>query len=384
MKKTIVLLTIVLALIAAPVFAETGFAGSVEFKYGTDFDGFATDTGNDTTISLDGSVGEFSSISVGIEADGDSAATATLMTLSQDVTGALGIDGPVSFAYKMGKQTYSPADYSGVAGYEDAGIDAKIGQKWTGSLADGDTEFSTDSRLGTVLTFGFADMIMLDAVVYPQSYFEEADSIWGVVDTYTEFGVNLYGTFGPAQVSAYFVGSPYTNMIEDIADLDSDAIDENGKMVGANAGITVDALKIGIVWETKLNNDYVNAGLEDETPMTTSIGAAAQYSIGPVTPGLALKTGMTEDVDFDFAADTGYGLNVTFAAAEALNLTAAIGGAFDFDAVVYEVGVDYALDGITYALGYTKGSEFAGYDAEFTNDDGDAVGNMYVKVKASF
>jgi hypothetical protein len=277
MKKTIVLLTIVLALIAAPVFAETGFSGAVEFKYGTDFDNFDTDTGNDTTISLDGKVGEFSTISVGIEADGDSAATATLMTLSQDVTGALGIDGPVSFTYKMGKQTYSPADYSGVAGYEDAGIDAKIGQKW----AAGDTavEFTTDSMLGTVLTFGFADMIMLDVAVYPASYFEIADPIFGEVDTYTEIGINLYGTFGPAQVSAYFVGSPYTSLIEDVTDPDSDAIDENGKMMGANAGLTFDALKVGIVWETKLSNEYVDWELAipagADTNQSTKIGAAA-------------------------------------------------------------------------------------------------------------
>jgi hypothetical protein len=77
-------------------------------------------------------------------------------------------------------------------------------------------------------------------------------------------------------------------------------------------------------------------------------------------------------------------LNVTFAAAEALNITAAIGGAFDFDALNYEAGLDYTLDGVTYAIGYTKDSEFAGYDAEYENDKAESIGNMYVKVKASF
>ncbi|MBF9018067.1 MULTISPECIES: hypothetical protein [unclassified Oceanispirochaeta] len=377
MKKTIVLLTIVLALVAAPVFAETGFTGSVEFKYGTDFSDFATDTGNDTKISLDGKVGEFSTISVGIEADENSNASATLMTLSQDVTGALGVEGPVSFAYKMGKQTYQPADYSGVGGYEDAGRDAKIGQ---GYEAD-DTDFTTNSMLGTVLTFGFADMIMIDAVVFPASYFEKAaDAANGYfdADNFAEFAVNAYGTFGPAQVSVYYTMSNLSYL----ADSDGDAIDEAGDMIGANLGLVIDALSVGVLWETDLEKDFQAAtGVTGTKPMNTEIGIAAKYVIGSVTPGIAFKTAFYDGSDF--AADSGLGLNVTWAAAEMFNVTAAVKNSFVFDdlgdTLGYEVGVDYTLDGVKYSIGYTDGSEFKAYDAELSD-----TGNMYVKVGASF
>jgi hypothetical protein len=376
MKKTIVLLTIVLALVAAPVFAESGFSGSVEFKYGTDFSDFATDTGNDTTISLDGTVGEFSTISVGIEADENSSASATLMTLSQDVTGALGVEGPVSFAYKMGKQTYQPADYSGVAGYEDAGRDAKIGQ---GYEAD-DADFTTNSMLGTVLTFGFADMIMVDAVVYPASYFEKAaDAANGyfAADTFAEFAVNVYGTFGPAQVSVYYTMSNLSYLSDG-----DDPIDENGDMIGANLGLVIDALSVGVLWETDLEKDFqFGAGVTGTKLMNTEVGVAAQYAIGSVTPGIAFKTAFYDGSDF--AEASGLGLNVTWAAAEMFNVTAAVKNSFVFDdfanTIGYEAGVDYTLDGVKYSVGYTDGSEFAAYDAELSD-----TGNMYVKVGASF
>ncbi|MDC7234444.1 MAG: hypothetical protein PQJ58_14520 [Spirochaetales bacterium] len=393
MKKTIVLMTIVLAILAAPVFAETGFSGSVDYNFGTDFDMYDQGTDNSTAITLDGKVGEFSTVSVGIEADDDSNASATIMTLSQDVTGALGVEGPVTFAYKVGRQTYSPADYSGVAGYEDAGADAEIGKSWS---VDSDGVYDTDSMLGLVLTFGIADMVNVDIAAYPGSYYEvgkyaSADGL--ADDTYPEFGINAYGTFGMVDASVYYVMSKKSM---GLLDSDTDNIDDNGDYFGINLGAVIDALSVGVLFEMAPDQKFIYDNGTTLDSMDTGlsvgrIGVAAQYTIDALTAGLAYKTGFASETVYNddgsevtFAESSFVGVNLTYAITEAANVWAAYGTPFAVytgdlsDSMVYEVGAETTLDGVTYGIGYTKGSEFKAWDAELED------GNVFVSISASF
>ena len=394
MKKTIVLLTIVLAILAAPVFAETGFSGSVDYNFGTDFNTFTSGTDNSTAITLDGKIGEFSSISVGIEADDDSDASASIMTITQDVTGALGVEGPVSFAYTLGRQTYSPADYSGVAGYEDAGADAEIGKSWLDDTAPG--TYTTDSMLGAVLTFGIMDMVSLDVVVYPGTFYDydDANGIGGIaavglLDSPLEFAANLYGTFGMVDASAYYVASKKAAFLE----ADDDDTDTNGNYFGFNAGVTLDSVKVGILFEAAPDQEVLTALGVFDTGMTVgNYGIAANYTWEALTAGLAFGSGFASEtvynVDGDemtFAEASGVGINLTYALTEASNVWAAakfpLGTAdsVDFaDAMGYEAGIEASLDGVTYGVGYSKASDFKAYDAELED------GNIFVSISASF
>lgn len=389
MKKTIVLLTIVLAIIAAPVFAETGFSGSVDYNFGTDFDTYKDGTDNSTKISLDGKVGEFSTVSVGIEADDDSNASATIMTLTQDVTGALGVEGPVSFSYTVGRQTYSPADYSGVAGYKDAGADATIGKSWSYDATD--MEYDTDSMLGLVMVFGIADMVNVDIAAYPGSFYEvgkytEADGLQD--DTYPEFGINVYGTFGMVDASVYYVMSKRSF---GLADSDGDNIDGDGAYFGFNLGAVVDALSVGVLFEMAPDQKVIVEAPAggytsiDKGMSTGRYGISAQYTIDALTAGLAFKSAFaSEDTGLEWGEVSGVGVNLTYAVTEAANVWAAFAtpfdsGAADFaDVIAYEIGAEASLDGVTYGVGYTTRSDFKAYDAEL------ADGNVFVSISASF
>lgn len=333
MKKTIVLLTIVLALIAAPVFAETGFSGSVDYKFGTNFTEFGDEVDNDSAISLDGKVGEFSVVSVSIEAneegyDGteDQTAKVTNLVLSQDVTGALGLSSPVTFAYALGVQSFEPADYSEVAGYGEAGLDAE-----------------TATGLALVATFGVTEMFMLDVAAFPKTYFGAAH----------EFAVNAYGTISMVDYSAYYQLSAV-----------------GGDMVGANMGLVIDALSVGAALDMILT-DAMNSGV---------YGVAAQYTIEAFTAGLAFGSAFANvDTGMTFSDVSAIGVNLNYDITEAATVWAAVKMPFAdiSDNFGYEAGIEAGLDGVTYGIGWTDASDYKAFDAGLG-------GNLFVEVSAAF
>ncbi len=123
MKKTFVLLTIVLALLAAPVFAEVAFSGEANFGISSDF-AAAGDIGTDGKVGfkgtvdklklgVTGNVDEFTTVTFDLgfkgqygkdfKGDKGSVSLAPKFTVKTDVTGAMGLELPVAVTLITGK-----------------------------------------------------------------------------------------------------------------------------------------------------------------------------------------------------------------------------------------------------------------------------------------
>ncbi len=110
MKKTVVLLTIVLALLAAPVFADVSISGKAEFGVSSDFGdprdlqdgqlGFQSKL-KKLRLGVKGSVDEFTTVKFDVKYEkiaakgGKPADVVPMFTVKSDVTGAFGLDIPV-------------------------------------------------------------------------------------------------------------------------------------------------------------------------------------------------------------------------------------------------------------------------------------------------
>lgn len=371
MKKTFVILTIVLAILAAPVFAEVTASGEVNFQFMTDFDDNYSEVvdSNDLIINLGGTVGEYTSISAEFEAefadtdgdltdgldDGDATSRAVSMnaaTVTQDITGALGIQAPVSLAVTFGIDGFSPEEYN--------------------DMAYGDFDKDGEVDPGTIMTkfsIGIMDMVTIDA-----AYFEEY-----------KMGFNAYGTFADmVDVSVYFLKDFTTSAWDFSAIVPPDA--EDPYAIGFNTGVTVmEGLKVGAgieygAWDT--DADIENA---------MAYGLSVVYTgVEGLTVELGTNTTSYEDAD-DFAEQTSVKTGVAYALTDMFSVTGAFGvsaldaGDDEFeDVVLYEVGAKAAIDGMTYNVGYALGSDYEAAAGGFTDEDGDRVGNFYLKVGASF
>ncbi len=362
MKKTIVLLTIVLAFVAAPVFAETtsAFSGEVEYAFGSDFSDYKEDLDSIGKISLTGQVGEFTTITLSYEMEADSDGSGdttndawlntTNLILTQDVTGALGVDGPISFAYALGKQDFEVADYSAVAGYGDFEADAE-----------------TNSALGLKMTIGATEMFNADVVVYPKSYYDGKE----------EFALNAYGTVSMIDYSAYVV----MNNAYDVSDLNDDFPSITTDMIfyGVNVGAVIDALSVGVLFE----------GVSVEEESLGKFGVAGKYQVTEeFSAGLAFGTKFTSvDTGKDFSDYSAIGINVNYDFSEAFGVWAAailnnlnFDNDFYDDIFGYELGAKAMLDGVTYSAGWTYKSDYQAFDASSMCPDG----NIFFKVAASF
>lgn len=290
MKKNIVLSMIALTLLVVPALAEPTFGGA--FSYGFHFDIDPDDDGVDSTIFEEGdhnasieftaAISDFTSLSAKIKGDDDAEVKVEHMILTQDVTGALGIDGPVAFGFKVGKQSYTPPDYSHfhdpdftvgidvVPEKEDKTIYVKDGNtpsdpehyevtaqqvKVHEALKDvinGENRVISakyqgeDSKeIGFVITFDLLEGVLkLDGILYPKSLMDDDE------DT-TEAGVTLYGSVGPVNYAAYYVKSDRFDASEyhvidsakrpvpvTLVDSAGDTIDEEGDSTGLNFDLT--------------------------------------------------------------------------------------------------------------------------------------------------
>ncbi|MDA3955196.1 hypothetical protein [Oceanispirochaeta sp.] len=402
MKKTIVLLTIVLAILAAPVFAEVTTSGDVEFDwaFGADDNYKDGETDGSAKIALDGAISDFTSISAAFEADYDDSASLNAMTLTQDITGILGVDGAVAFSYTVGFMGYSPVTYSEVAPYTAGIFDAEAGKKvgvdgnfGSSTYTVGEDYYSASSMLGFKMMFGLADMVNVDVALYPSSMMsKESRGYYGAADSALEMGINAYGTFGMVDASVYYVASTRTNLLED----DGDDADSNGNMFGFSAASTVmEGLKVGAGLEMNMDQDIIDvtgAKVGEVGMSVTDVSVDAAYTMDALTAGLSFYTAFaSEDTGLDFAEVSGIGISAKYAVTEMANLTAALTTPFSpidplefADVMGYEVGADVTLDGVTYMAGYTLMSDYSAYDAEFLNKKGEATGDVYLKIKASF
>ena len=407
MKKTIVLLTIVLAILAAPVFAEVGTSGSVEFDwaFGSDDNYKDGETDGAAKLAIDGAISDFTSVSAEISADYDDSASLNAMTLTQDVTGAMGADGTVGFSYTVGFMGYSPVNYAEVAPRSIDIFDAEVGKKvgvdgntyvldgTTGDFTPGDDYYSASSLLGFKMMFALADMVNVDVALYPSSMMsKESRGYYSAADSALEMGLNAYGTFGMVDASVYYVASTMTNYKED----DDDDADSNGNMFGFSAkAAPMAGLTVGAGFEMVMAQDIIDMSGAKVDEVADAYGAYnvnAAYTMDALTAGLGFGSNFTTgDSDLTFAEVSTVVVSAKYAVTEMANLTASVKtplspvDPLEFaDVMGYEVGADVAFDGVTYMAGYTKMSDWNAYDGEFVNDKGESVGNVYLKIKASF
>lgn len=440
MKKNIVLVMVVLALLVVPAFAEPTFSGEAKYTLvvnndvadGTDIQW--EDMSNNAKINFDAQMDDFTSLSAEVKADQGKALEVQTMVFSQDLTGALGIDGPVSFSYKLGKQDYAPKNYSLTKE-----PDAKVGvlvekvteEVWTTKAVKDDNDViigyttvkedvdvkngnlikgSDSSMLGFVATIGIMDALNIDVAVYPTVFLNEAEKD-------EELAINVYGAFGNVEASVYYTKSVLYNYCKDT---DDDGMkDDKGDMFGFNAKATFDALAVSALVETRLEDEGVDKKVEKAT---SKAAVAATYDFGD----LDLKLGVdvagigndkhsvndTKEVDWnvkdaadvdlnvdyvmdaltaglavegsldDFAGNSNAKLTVKYALGNATFFAAGKATQFkDFkaeDHFKYDLGVSSSIGAATYAVGYNNGID----TLDTLADEGDK--GFFFQVKASF
>jgi len=367
MKKTIVLLTIVLAIVAAPVFAEVTASGDIDLRFAYNADNYQEDSDNDVDVKLGATLSDFTSLSFNlsaindVEAD-DNAVTLDDVTLTQDITGALGVDAGVGVAMTFGISSFEPKEYQGVAGYGDFEYADE-----SGDFMIGDVDVMNILDPGTIMTqasLSVADMVTVDVAVYEPGA--------EVASDFMQYGINAYGTFGMVDASANVM--MYT---VDATSIGLDA-DEAVTAIGFNAAAApIDGLKVGAGVQS-FGMDGENSG---------SYGLSAAYTMDALTAGVAMKSSFTSyDTDDEFADVTTLAFNVNYAVSDAATVFAGVmvpDLAGDGD-LGYEVGAKYVLDGVSYIAGYTFTSDYMAYAPGFVDEDGENAGNVFVKIKASF
>lgn len=450
MKKNVVLGMIVLGLLVVPALAEPTFSGS--FSYGFHYDPEADDTkkifeegDHDASIDFTAAISEYTSLSAKMDGDSGGNVEVDHMILSQDVTGALGVDGPLGFSYKVGKQNYAPPDYSH---FKDPG--AEVGVQVSGSMdevlvqhdLDGDTATpdvwvvtkadklyttttqvvdasgnpvvdsagnpvyltkprgSDANEIGLVLTFDLLDgTAMLDAAVYPKSFMDDND------DT-MELGITLSGKAGPAEYAVYYAKSEEFAYV----DSDGDTIDGDGDVVGANLKLTFGDFVATVLGEYDLDEGQeaalaaISAGYSI-AGLTATVGAdLAKIGIAKEDNGNVEWEAMDNlDVDLDLGYTiAGFETNVEFRSSlddfspnSSAKLTAAytLGDLVLYGAAKMGTFKDFEVkDDLTYEAGLTYTLDNVAFNVGYTNgsdykayyDSPDHKKGVYLNITTSF
>ena len=388
MKKNIVLVMVVLALLVAPAFADPTFSGEFKYTmvYDLDDDAKTADqpwekVGSKASIAFGTDLDDFTSVTAEMKADEDKEVKVQNLILSQDLTGVLGIEGPVTFSYKLGVQDYEVQN-NAIMG--DA--DAKVGTMVVladDATADNPRKGSDSKLFGFVSTIGIMDVLNIDVVAYPETLLDDMKND-------EEFGVNVYGTFGPVALSAYYVKSvpfEYRNGDND------DDLDNKGDMAGFNSLVTFsDNFSASVLVEARLEDKGTDVeGSKAVEKTTTKAGVAAAYTLGGLTTKLGAdvaKLGADDfdlvdnlDVDLilgyaldtfnagfelktsldDFAAESSAKVKFDYTIADAKFFASAKAKTLkDFKAeedLAYDFGVSYAAGAATFNVGYANGAD---------------------------
>ena len=384
MKKTFVILTIVLAILAAPVFAEVTASGEVDFQWAFNADDYAEKIdSNDMVLDLGGMVGDYTSIKAEFEGeykdkdgsigDGDVKEDGNVAlndaTLTQDITGALGIDSPVSVSLTFGVSGVGddPVNYNEIAGYGDMSSD---GQVDPGSIM-------------TKASFG------IDTITADFSIWEDKN-----------YAAEVYGNVADAaDVSVYYYTeavSDWEDFLEDLGDANTTYTIKDAYVFGLNgAADVIDGVTVGAGMEMfAFDKIYVGSiDVSDDAPSSfTQFGVSASYTMDALTAGLGVNGIYFEDTDlieYKMAEKTNVAVNVNYMVNDMTTVFAAMampldsGDADTEDVFNYEAGAKLAVDGVTYIAGYTLGSDYEAYAAGFMDKE-DRAGNFFVKVAASF
>jgi len=323
MKKTLSIMLCAFALLAAPAFADVAITGEFTYGFNTSADAYESviDTGD---LVVTGSTEnasvvygmDFTKVAAGLDDD----ATNDLMSvdfisdlyMKMDLTGAMGIETPVSVSFKTGRTSFDAQNYLGdIMGYE------------TYDVIDAET--ATSTFLG--FTFNIMDLFNVDYAIDPN-----------LVDGVKEMFAGAYGTFAFVDAEAYY------NISE--ANYDAFGFDFVAHLDGF---VPMDKLNFGAGAEYDMDNEL------------TRYGASA----GAEMAGFYFGTGLA-GFYADAADQLGLGFDTSYAVTEAFKVY----GAFmmkdlsdvSSDTTGYEVSASYTFDGaVTAYAGYATAG--TGYNA---------------------
>ena len=378
MKKAFMLVAAI-AMLAAPVFAEITVSGEFEMLWSHEFtedvagQTYVDDNENSVELDLGVEVGEFTTVSMTFlaeptVADVTAAVSVDAWKISQDITGALGMDGAVDVTVATGNITFDAKQY--VADFHEFG------------------EYDTaGNSVDFMVTLGLMDMLTVELGLFPVSYAGPSDDF--------DFGVNVYGVFGPVSIAASFVKENDTAVASNVADAIADG--DPTKLVDVESAIEVNAL-IDLAPVTVAAQVQVY-DLEDDaqdTDMQALLAAEWASDMGLTITGEYYATEMLSDLDMDFrfaaeyvmgavTLDANYdvyqileattnvrtmevGAGVSFAASEVVELHVN----FDItdmsevaDNMEVNVGSDLAIGAMSYSIDYTLATK-----AETVTEDG--------------
>ncbi|MDF1568051.1 MAG: hypothetical protein P1P77_08530 [Spirochaetaceae bacterium] len=393
MKKILILALV--AIVAGAAFAETDpvFSGSFSTYWAYSFAGetLSDDNSLGMSVALNATIDDFNTVSVSVgladamywddiydddkfyDADlggtaGDNGAGVGTQTdsefgnrgdylrmngftLSTDLTGALGVDAPVSVTTKMGDFGFGTVNVANVAPLSTDVVG--------GSGADG--------GVGIALSIGVMDMVTLGTVVYPVNAFEDKKGETGVT-------LQASGIAGMIDVAAYFIASEW-NYAGDVNNIDGDPVDDEGMNMGFSVkAMPVDGLTVG-------------AGFAYDMSGTNADGdkgiAAAQLDLAVsmienLTAGLSFGAG-----DFsDLMPTSSIKASLSYALMDNVSVYGAIGMGLDFNNfeardLDYDAGLTTSLAALAIQVGFSNNLDY-----KAPEDDFDDV--LFVKFSTSF
>ncbi len=377
MKKAFMLVAAI-AMLAAPVFAEITVSGEFEMLWSHEFtedvasETYTDDNENSVELDLGVEVGEFTTVSMTFKAEPTVAVPKANVAvdawkISQDITGALGMDGAVDVTVATGNITFDAKQY--VADFHEFG------------------EYDTDGNsVDFMVTLGLMDMLTVELGLYPVSYAGPSDDF--------DFGVNVYGVFGPVSIAASFVKENDAAVATSVSKVKPG---DSTKLVDVESAIEVNAL-IDLAPVTVAAQVQVY-DLEDDaqdTDMQALLATEWASDMGLTITGEYYVTEMLSDMDMDFRFDAEYvmgavtldanydvyqileattnvrlmkvGAGVSYAASEVVELHVN----YDItdmsevaDNMAVNVGSDLAIGAMSYSIDYTLATK-----AEVPGEDG--------------
>ena len=294
-------------------------------------------------------------------------------TLTSDILGALGVNGPVGLKVKLGKFKFAAASVVNVA-------------PLSTKKADGSGGLPSDIGIG--LDIMILDMITFSTVAYVDQWIDETtkEDATGNNDydyNRAELGFTLkaMGIADMIDVAAYFMHSNYDTRKKENPDKDKEDTDGNSFGISVAAAL-MDGLKLGVGFEYDM--DGISKANTDDGKDDKGV-AKAQIDVG-FSMVENLNLGLSIGTD-DFTKES-VGLAIKFSAA--YNITKALGvfggvgftNFSDFDigddaSLTYDVGLTSSLGSLAILLGVSNNMDY-----KAPKDDWSDV--VYIKFSTSF
>ncbi len=387
MKKILMLALVVLVAGAAFAATDPVFSGKFSLVWGYSVAGekLFDDLGNKVELDLKATIDDFNTVKVKMESvggfkedvtywedtNGDGNVDANEMktktitvdpylklkdfTLRTDVTGALGLDLPVSVTTEMGKFKMKGPSVADVAPYT---------MKVVGNA-------ETAANIGVGLELGILDMVTMGTVLYPVNAFEEEKGETGA-------WIKATGLADMIDVAAYFIASEWDYTLN----AKGKAKDPKGHNAGMSvAAAPMDGLKLGLGFNYDLYKATAKVDDGDKKGVASMKFDAAYSGVENLTAGLSYMV-----ADFtDFVGTSTIALAAEYKLLEALSVYGGAWMAFVDEGVDWEPETHLGYDaGITTSLGALNimlgASDKMDYKAP--KDDYDDV--IYVKFCAKF